>query len=83
MAAFHLRNIPPDLYERLRRRAKHEGRSVNAEILSILERHLSQRSPQEVLESIRAGRERISLSEHAPKPEDLIREARDSRYSRP
>ena len=83
MAAFHLRNIPPDLYERLQRRARSEGRSINAEILTILDQHLARRTPEEVMESIREGRKRISLSPNAPKPEELIREARDSRYSRP
>lgn len=56
---------------------------MNAEILTILERELSKRTPEEVIRSIRERRERITLSPNAPKPEDLIREARDSRYSHP
>lgn len=83
MAAFHVRDIPPELLERLRTRAAAEGRSMNAEILTILERELSKRTPEEVMRSIRERRERITLSPNAPKPEDLIREARDSRYSHP
>jgi plasmid stability protein len=83
VAAFHVRDIPPELLERLRKRAAAEGRSMNAEILTILERELSRRTPEEVMQSIREGHKRISLSPDAPKPEDLIREARDSRYSRP
>jgi hypothetical protein len=56
---------------------------MNAEILSILERHLTQRTPEEVMQSIRERRARITLSPNAPRPEDLIREARDSRHSGP
>jgi plasmid stability protein len=83
MAAFHVRDIPPELLERLRARAAAEGRSMNAEILTILERELSRRTPEEVMQSIRERRDRIALSPKAPRPEDLIREGRDSRYRRP
>lgn len=56
---------------------------MNAEILTVLERHLSHRSPEEVMQSIREGRKRINLSANSPRPESLIREARDSRHSGP
>lgn len=79
MAAFHLRNIPDELYERLRRRARSEGRSVNAEILSILERDLSRPSHEEFMRRLDELHSRWTLSPDAPAPEDLIREDRDSR----
>ncbi len=56
---------------------------MNAEILTILGRDLARRSPDELMQSIRERSRRISLSPSAPKPEDLIREARDSRYGGP
>ena len=79
MAAFHLRNIPPELYERLRARARGEGRSVNAEILWILERDLARPTGKEFMRRLDELRARINLSPDAATPEDLIREDRDSR----
>jgi plasmid stability protein len=78
MVAFHIRNIPPELYERLRERARQEGRSVNAEVLSILERELSRLSPEEFERRLRDLHRRIRLTPDAPTPEQLIREDRDS-----
>lgn len=79
MPAFHLRNIPDDLYARLRKRARAEGRSINAEILAILERELDRPDPQELMRRLDELRSEWTLSPEAPKPEDLIREDRDSR----
>ena len=79
MAAFHLRNIPEGLYERLRERAAQDGRSINAEILNILDRELSRPSPEEFEARLRDLHRRIRLSPDAPTPEQLIREDRDSR----
>ena len=36
MATLYVRNVPQDLYRRLRARARHNGRSINAESLEIL-----------------------------------------------
>ena len=82
MAAFHLRNIPPDLYERLRSRAASDGRSINSEILDILERHLSRPSAEELDAKLRDLHQRIRLPADAPRPEDLIRADRDSDHGR-
>jgi antitoxin FitA len=79
VAAFHLRNIPDDLYARLRERARADGRSVNAEILSILDRALARPSADELEARLRDLHRRIRLSPDAPTPEQLIREDRDSR----
>jgi plasmid stability protein len=83
VAAFHLRNIPDDLYAALRERAAREGRSMNAEILEIRERELSRPSPEEVKRRLHELRAAIKLPPDAPKPEELIRETRDSRYGSP
>lgn len=36
MPAIHVRNVPADVVERLKRRAKLNGRSLNAEIVDVL-----------------------------------------------
>ena len=78
MAAFHLRNIPDELYARLRARAEAEGRSVNSEILTILERHLARPSAEELNQRLEDLRGAIKLARDTPTPEDLIREDRDA-----
>ena len=79
MAAFHVRDIPPELLERLRERATREGRSMNAEILTILERELDRPSPEEWLHGLDEARARYAGRKFDPPPEVLIREDRDSR----
>jgi plasmid stability protein len=37
MSSITLKNIPPDVHEALKRRAQHHGRSLNREIISMLE----------------------------------------------
>jgi plasmid stability protein len=44
MATLHVRNVPDDLYERLRRRAEAEGRSLSAEVIRLLDSYLPRRS---------------------------------------
>jgi antitoxin FitA len=75
----HVRNVPPEVYEALRARAAREGRSMNAEVISILRRSLaSRRDPEDVIADLRRFRERVQLPPEAPLPEDLIREDRDA-----
>jgi antitoxin FitA len=75
----HVRNVPPEVYEALRARAAREGRSMNAEVISILRRSLaSRRDPEDVIAHLRRFRERVQLPSDAPLPEDLIREDRDA-----
>jgi plasmid stability protein len=40
MAILHVRNVPDDLYERLKERAATEHRSLSAEVIALLEREL-------------------------------------------
>lgn len=80
MATIHVRNVPDDLYAALRARAKRENRSLSAETIAILRRALHpRRDPEDVLEGLRDLRERLRWPDHAPAPEDLIREDRDGR----
>jgi len=48
MTALLVKNMPPDLHEKLRRRAKAHHRSMNREVVAILERELERPSAQEL-----------------------------------
>ncbi|HSS72870.1 MAG TPA: Arc family DNA-binding protein [Gaiellaceae bacterium] len=78
MANFHLRDIPEPTYRRLQGRAKKAGRSVNKELLAIVEKELARATPEEVDGELDRLRRTIRLSPDAPRPEDLIREAREA-----
>jgi plasmid stability protein len=79
MPSLHVRNVPDDVYEALRARAEREGRSISQEAIAILRRSLlSRRDPEDLLQDLRELRAQIQLPPDAPKPEDIIREARDA-----
>jgi plasmid stability protein len=82
VANFHLRDIPEPVYERLQRRARKAGRSVNKELLQIVERELGRPTPEELTARLHEIRRTIRLSPDAPRPEDLIREDRDTDHGR-
>jgi plasmid stability protein len=81
MAAFHLR-LPDELYARLRRRAASEGRSINAEVVQILERDLARPDPSEFMRRLDELLSEWTIPPGAPMPEELIRADRDSDYGR-
>jgi plasmid stability protein len=58
--AITVKNIPQPLYEKLKKRATRNRRSVNGEIISIFEEALTVRpvKPEEIIASARALRER-------------------------
>ena len=82
MSTLHVRNIPPELYERLRRRAERQHRSMSAEVIDIIE-HMTQfekrRAQQlELLQRMDAFREHfkpaaLGLSSSV----ELLREGRE------
>jgi plasmid stability protein len=78
--ALHVRNVPERVVATLKRRAKENGRSLNAEVVEALkdydERHTH---AEELLRQLEEFRAEFVLPEDAPKPEDVIREARDER----
>ena len=75
MPTLTVKNIPDELYERLKRSAAEHRRSLNSEILICLERATqSERvDPQGVLARADALRRRAAL---APVTDELLREAR-------
>lgn len=76
MPALHVRNVPDEVYDALRRRAEREGRSISTETIAILRGALDQHDREKWLEEF----ERVSspLPDGAPRPEELIRELRDA-----
>ena len=79
MATLYVRNVPDELYERLRARASAGGRTIGGEALAILERGLEEDDRAELLAELERLRGAIRLPPGAPTPEEIIREARDSR----
>lgn len=60
MATITVKNIPEELYEKIKLQAKANRRSVNSEIISIFEHAVQKRTPidvQEILERARKVRE--------------------------
>jgi len=78
MATLYVRNVPPDVYRRLRARARQSGRSINAEALEILTKAAT-RTPREkpIVDRLREIAWEINLPPDAPRPEDLIRADRE------
>ncbi|HLO14109.1 MAG TPA: Arc family DNA-binding protein [Anaerolineales bacterium] len=60
MVTVTIKNIPEDIYEKIKMQAKANRRSVNSEIISIFEHAVQKRTPidvQEILERARKVRE--------------------------
>jgi hypothetical protein len=80
VATLHIRNVPVGVVATLKRHAKQNGRSLNAQVVEVLkeydERHTRAADLLRQLEEFRAD---LPLPEDAPRPEDVIREARDER----
>jgi len=57
-----VKNIPPELYERLKQSAKANRRSINSEIIVCIERAMGtqQARPQEIVASARQLREKTA-----------------------
>lgn len=80
MATLHVRNVPDELYEELRRRAEAERRSLGAEVIVLLGGAI-QRPPENYSALIeRIGRDRETLEREIgrlPSSVGLIREDRE------
>ena len=71
MPILHVRNVPDDLYEHIRRQAQEQNRSISAQVVHLLERAVLE-SPQTqrlVLENIR--RRRVSFPAQSGIPDSL------------
>jgi hypothetical protein len=78
MPTLNIRNVPDPVVTRLKQRAERNGRSLNAEIVAVLEDAASARTVAEVLDELDDFARLHPLSPGAPMPEELIREDRDS-----
>ena len=80
MATLHIRNVPENVVRTLKRRAKQNGRSLNAEVVEIL-KDSGERYEQaaDLLRELDELHAEWVLPADAPTPEDVIREARDER----
>ncbi len=80
MATLYVREVPEKLYKRLRARARRNGRSLNAEVLELIdEAVLRELTSEEITERLAELAAEINLPPDAPKPEDIIRRERDRR----
>lgn len=80
MPILHVRNVPEELYEKLRRKAADEGRTLSAEVIALLTVaiHRPRTIDQDVAERINQRRlELARLRGTFPDSVDLIREDRD------
>jgi plasmid stability protein len=83
VATLHVRNVPPDLYGALRAQARRNGRSITAEVIEMLRRGVRTRTPEELIETIRKGHERVAPILHTlPDPVDVIGNDRDTEHDR-
>lgn len=81
MPALHVRNVPEDVVEALRERARANGRSLNAELVALLaEGAQAQHERGAITRKLAEIAARVNLPPDAPRPEDFIRQDRDSRY---
>jgi plasmid stability protein len=69
-----IRDLPPELHERLREEARRHHRSMNGEILAILEKELEQRRRVDLPPPVQA-----LVSVDGRDVADAIRRARDGR----
>jgi plasmid stability protein len=78
MSILHVRNIPDDLYQRIQRRAEAQGRSITAEVVSLLERAIADADMDQaqVLAGIRRRRFFSPAEAGAPDSTALLREDR-------
>ena len=81
MATLHIRNVPADVVDVLKRRAQLSGRSLNGEVVHVLSQvePWPARTVDDVLDSVRRRAERMNLPpEVAHEVVDDIRSARDA-----
>jgi len=80
VATLYVRDVPEKLYKRLRARARRNGRSLNAEVLELIdEAVLRELTSDEITDRLAELAAEIDLPSDAPRPEDIIRQERDRR----
>lgn len=64
MVTITVKNIPEEIYERIKLQAKANRRSVNSEIISIFEQAVPNRTPMDVKEILERARKVRELTAH-------------------
>ena len=79
MATLHVRNVPDELYTRIRDRAETSNRSLSAEVVVLLSEALDSDKlpPREILADIRRRRFFRPAEVGAPDVTELLREDRE------
>ena len=79
MSILHVRNVPEQLYARLKRRAREQHRSLGAEVITLLESAVEQaeRTPEVILSAIRQRRSYNPADVNAPDSTQLLRDDRE------
>jgi plasmid stability protein len=81
MATLYVENVPEELYESLRTRARSNRRSISAETLSLLEQVLPTanvvRRRAAFYQRIQKFRSRTTIGRPGPSAEELLREDRE------
>lgn len=78
MPTLHVRGIPEELYETLKKRAAADGRSISSETIFILEKELRKpyESVEEILLKIKENSKKYRPTRRMASAERLIREDR-------
>jgi plasmid stability protein len=78
MPVLHVRNVPDSLYEQIKQQAQHSNRSISAQVITLLQRVLTDGGPSqsEVLSSIRRRRFFNPQEMNVPDSTTLLREDR-------
>lgn len=77
MPALHVRGVPEDVYEALRRRAKEQGRSISSETIAILKSAVADRLIARAEVRRRIEGRRAKHGTLAVNPVAMVREDRD------
>ena len=80
MPTLYVENVPEDLYDALRQRAKENRRSIAAEVLTILEENIPTEKQlkrrRQLLESVKRMNARKRPNKNFPSTEEMMREDR-------
>ena len=74
VGTLYVRDVPEQTLRLLRARARSNGRSVNSEVLEILDEVTGREDAELIAQRLEALAARIGLPADAPRVEDLIRE---------
>lgn len=78
--AIHLRNVPAEVVDRLKQRAKRNGRSLNAEVVDLLKHSVeNEREPGWIAKRLEELRATYPMEGEPLDAVELIREGREER----